>query len=160
MIIVTDFDGCLTSGVKSYYEDGGNLIKQKHISDLDSTIIDRIKNKVKICILSKDNEISGLFAFKKRVDFLYAPEKKIDTLKRYFVENFTEVPKFAYLGNSLDDKACLKQATIGFVPSDRSIFLSSSYSCHLKKKGGEGAFEEMIYRLIYTYGALPESILE
>lgn len=160
-LLCSDIDGCLTSQQKILIDDGDKVKVAKLFSDKDSSIIERIKDQIHIVLVSGDSRINEKWAKSKEIDFILTPpgKDKLQYLYDYLEEkNMTNV-EFAYLGNDLPDLNCIKYAKCGFYPNDMSCMLYHNakklykdqeefFKYILNARGGEGCFEEMVFRLI------------
>jgi len=168
-IFVLDFDGCIASQGKIWFEQNHSLGVYKTISDHDSWIIDTIKDKSDILVLSSDTRVNKYWCIRRGIDFLFtgdSPYKdKWIYLSDWLKEKYDKHPKYYYLGDAMPDFECMKYSHKAFYPRDASLTLkkavSNFYYMHiLEAKSGCGVFEEMIHDLIYKHGELPREILE
>lgn len=168
-LIFTDFDGCIAAQCKIWYIEniqqdmdpdtiGGQYSNKrmgvyKQVSDHDAWAIDHFKDKFEIVIISGDKRVNRAWADRRKVDFIFTGQKKftdkIDYLKDYCQQKYGTIPKYYYLGDSMPDFLCMKEAEIAFFPSDASIFLKHKVLNYtnifaLKASSGNGCFEEMM----------------
>ena len=160
MIIFSDVDGCLTSSYKTYSDinTGLPLRVSKAFSDKDTTAIKILCiNKIPLVLISGDLKINAAWAHMHDVIFHHEPNDKWEFIqKRYW--KYIEKP-WAYIGDSLPDFNCLKNATHSFVPADCSKILIKKLSeankppMILYTNGGCGVLDDVVCRL-YEMGEL------
>jgi 3-deoxy-D-manno-octulosonate 8-phosphate phosphatase KdsC-like HAD superfamily phosphatase len=177
-IFVLDMDGCLASQSKIWHEtlmvSGESIIGvHKLISDHDSWAIDKLRNKMRLVILSGDERVNRAWADRRKIDFVHTGspyaegsnyQDKWDYLQEYFtMKKFTGKP-FYYLGDSMPDFTCMVNAAIAFVPADgccnliRRLEKTDCVLYRLQRESGKGCFEEATEYLI-DIGDIPEEIL-
>lgn len=171
-IIIVDFDGCLTVAQKFWHThpDHSDVLQvTKAISDIDSNVISHVNSNIRIIVVSKDKRINELWCKLHEVEFVYCPPglSKREVIKEYWknsVSNkYTPWRNYYYLGNTLEDFPCMKNAKLAFCPSDASerlkIMCEKSMNVYeLKAKGGCGALEEMLLMLA-TFGEIDRGLL-
>lgn len=150
MILYADFDGVFTPPFKVWYIDTG-FKKAKIISDRDNFALDKL-NPI---IISKDASVNKEWCDRRNIKFIHCPNKKYDELATYHRVKFNEDPEnnYIYVGDSMFDFECLKNARVAYVPNDASKLLlreldrvGSGY-IRLDANGGEGVLEEIYMRL-------------
>lgn len=158
-IFVCDFDGCLASQQKIWWEKDIHIGVYKLISDHDSWLMSKIKNKCDILILSGDHRVGKAWAQYKEIDFVHAPDTKYYYLYKYFKSKYeTNLAdslvhgNYFYLGDSMPDHICMVNAKMAFYPKDASLILKNrvkyfSHILELNTDSGHGCFEDMVCTL-------------
>lgn len=126
-----DVDGVLTAS--KYYNLNGNVIV-KNFNDKDFTAIKMFKSLgVYVAWISGDKKVNEEIALKRKIDFFYTRDNKIDIIKSMY----HDLSKVAYVGDDLYDIPVLKEVGFSFCPCD-SPFYVKKYAKSLCRKGGEG----------------------
>lgn len=166
-IIFIDFDGCLASQGKIWFDNrlgiGEAISVYKTISDHDSWAIDTVKQHVHICILSGDNRINEAWAKRRGVDFVFTCAKGFHQDKWIHLLEYLDKKGFStpdgpepyyYLGDAMPDFQCMKNARYAFMPADACKILKRLNKnldlgfVQLETISGQGVFEEMALKLL------------
>lgn len=144
MHIYCDCDGCLTPTKKSYYFADNRLQKIKSFNDKDLYIFGLLKDN--ITIISKDHIINEQWAHSHNIDFIYVPS---DSKKELHIRH----KEYIYIGDTMHDFECMKNATRAFMPLDGSRILydkllqSKSNIEIININGGDGILEYVYWTL-------------
>ena len=136
--IFIDVDGCLTSGVVTYSEEGE---RTKSFHSRDITAIKRIKEMGFEVTLLTQSTWGGIKYFAKRCGCEYHKGimNKGDFVRAIGVERYIAV------ADDTGDLSFLRDAELSFVPNDGIV--SSCYTHKLVTRGGEGVMAE-IYNIL------------
>lgn len=142
-LVITDVDGVLTDG-GMYYSSNGELMKKFNTRDgmgvellhnvgIQTIFLTREKSK---STKQRANKVKA-----KLVQGIFNKEKELEKIcKKYCID-----PKnIAYLGDDINDVNIMTKIGFSAAPSDCSseVRKVSDYIC--KKKGGDGAFREIV----------------
>ena len=143
-LVITDVDGVLTDGGR-YYSDKGEIIKKFHVRDgMGINIL--LRNNIKTVILSKENSpIVKKWAKDMNVSKLYLgikhKEKKLSDVCNDFSLKKDEI---AFIGDDVNDFNLLQIVGFSAVPSDANENIKGTVDYICSKKGGDGAFREIV----------------
>jgi len=146
--IITDCDGCLTSG--SYLINGkGEMTKNFNVKDSAAVRLLKEKGFITIMITSamegQSRFINRLMAAYMGFDH-FLPAKvgtKLQTLKEHDIN----IQEALYIGDGRDDIDCLKAAKYGYCPANADLAVIEVV-VPLRCKGGEGVLMEIYERKI------------
>lgn len=143
-LVATDCDGVLTDG-GMYYTEHGDVMKKFNVVDGYGFELLR-QASIKTAILTAEkNPLLQKRADKLKVDYLYTGSKdKLALLQGLCDELGISIKESAYMGDDVFDVPAIEACGFGCVPSSafERIQLSADYVT--KRKGGEGAFREMV----------------
>ncbi len=147
-IVLTDVDGVLTDA-GMYYDQTGNELKKFNTRDgMGFQLLKEAGIRTGI-ITSENTEIVARRAKKVKVDYLYQGIKdKLSVVQEICnIENIS-LKEVAYIGDDINDFEVLNAVGFSFCPSDAIDENKRIVKHVLNSKGGEGAFREMVIRLL------------
>jgi len=149
-LVVIDVDGTMTDG-GIYYDESGNEVKKFNTKDA-AGFFALHQLEIPIMVLTGRK----CMATKKRMEelkvkYLYQNiKKKYQFINEFANTNSIDFEKILYIGDDLNDYACMHKAGLRGCPADscKEIINISHYVS--KKKGGEGAVRDIIEHFLET----------
>lgn len=140
-MVIFDFDGVFTDNRVLVSEEGREFV---FCSRGDGYGIKLLKDAgVKILVIStEENPVVSSRCRKLKIDCIQACEDKIKILRQEAKKHNIELDKIAYLGNDVNDLACLKAVGLPSCVSDAHKDISGHCIYKTKTKGGFGAVRE------------------
>ncbi len=147
-MLVMDVDGTLTDG-KIYMSANGEFMKAFNIKDGYAIARLRGYGIEPVIITGRKSEIVSQRCAELRITELYQgienkSYKLRDICKKYRID----LSQVAYIGDDLNDLACMKICGYSACPSDAVILVKESVDYVCKEKGGDGAVREFIDYLL------------
>ena len=143
-LILTDIDGVWTDG-GMYYDQTGNEWKKFNTSDSAGVLFcKRLSIPVGI-ITGEETEIVKRRAQKLNISILHQGiQNKLPVAKEICNELGLDLSEVAYIGDDISDLKLLKKVGISAAPSNAPNYIKKSVDFITDKRGGEGAFRELI----------------
>ena len=147
-LFVTDIDGTLTNGKLAYVDivgTGTAIIKEFNVHDGYAGKLLSEKG-VSVAVLSGRSDSSSL----SRVKDLgwnvvgLGVDNKLQVLSDYLKKKKMNFSQVVYLGDDLNDLECIQNSALGCCVADSQFLLKQKSDFVLSKKGGEGAFRELV----------------
>jgi len=140
--LVTDFDGVHTDDSVYVTQDGQESAR---CSRRDGMGIEMLrKSGLPILILSKEQvPIVARRAEKLKLEVIHGTEDKLPVLTRWADRNGLSLSDIAYIGNDINDVACMNAVGISFAPADSHATALEAASHVLSLGGGAGAVREL-----------------
>ncbi|MFH1326432.1 MAG: HAD hydrolase family protein [Candidatus Falkowbacteria bacterium] len=140
-LLVLDFDGVLTDNKVIVSEDGKELV----VCDRsDSLGIDMLKKIMSVIVISKEtNNVVKKRCDKLKIKCYDATDDKISKLANVAKEMGVEMENVCYIGNDINDLACLKKVGFGVAVANSYPTILSAADYVTKNKGGDGAVREV-----------------
>lgn len=147
-MLVMDVDGTLTDG-KIYMSANGELMKAFNIKD-GYAIAHLREYGIEPCIITgRESEIVRQRCVELKIKELYqGVSNKLFKLKEVCSKKGIELSNVAYIGDDVNDLACIQQCGCTACPSDavKAVKEKVNYVC--AEKGGEGAVRDFCEYLI------------
>ena len=151
-LLISDIDGVLTTGCKTY-DLNGNVIS-KEFNDKDFTAIKRFKERgVEVCFLSADDRVNKKIAESRKIPFYSVRDLKVkdkvellEHLKKTYNVDNSEI---VYVGDDLPDFKIITKLKYTFCPNDSSQIIKNAVRVILDRPGGAGVIAEL-YDNIYN----------
>ncbi len=142
--IITDFDGVMTDNCV-YIHDDGTMSRRLNFKDVMGFSILR-KNGYNIAIISGEKNLAiETLAKKFQIDEVHQNIRiKIDVLKSIVERYNLSLDDFVYIGDDVNDLACLEYAKYKITVPHAPAKLKNLEGIQITEKdGGEGAFREV-----------------
>ena len=142
--IITDFDGVMTDNCV-YIHDDGTMSRRLNFKDVMGFSILR-KNGYNIAIISGEKNLAiETLAKKFQIDEVHQNIRiKIDVLKSIVERYNLSLDDFVYIGDDVNDMACLEYAKYKITVPHAPAKLKNLEGIQITEKdGGEGAFREV-----------------
>lgn len=137
-VIVTDFDGVHTDDLVTVNELGLESVVCSRRDGLGLELLR--KAGYHVMILSKEkNVVVQKRAEKLQVEVIYGVDQKEAVLTDWLRANGLDWSEIAYVGNDINDIACMKNSALGLCPSDAVSSVLQIADIILPEKGGKGA---------------------
>jgi len=147
-LVLTDIDGVWTDG-GMYYDQTGNEWKKFHTYDSAGVLFCQKLNIPVGIITGETTQIVKRRAAKLKIDFVFQGIKdKAQKAKDLCNELGIALADVAYIGDDINDIELLKLVGFSAAPSSAPDYIKNLVQYVTKKKGGEGAFREMIEYLM------------
>ncbi|MBD1548689.1 cytidylyltransferase domain-containing protein [Roseibium aggregatum] len=145
--VVTDFDGVHTDDRVLVSQDGQEAV---FCSRRDGMGLERLRDRgVRLLILSKEaNPVVKTRAAKLKMPVQNHVDDKLSALEAWRAENGLEWSEIAYIGNDINDTACMAACGLAFSPADAHADALKTADIVLEASGGKGALREMSDYLI------------
>ena len=147
-ILLTDVDCVLTDG-GMYYSKEGDQMKKFHTRDgMGVTLLKRLDIHT-IIITKEKTQMVKKWAKKMKVEKLYdGIIKKEDLLEKICKLYHTSPEEIGYIGDDVNDMELLKKVGFSSTPNDGISHVKKIVDYICIKKGGEGAFREVVDLII------------
>ena len=143
-LILTDIDGVWTDG-GMYYDQTGNEWKKFNTYDGVGVLMCHQKGIPVGIITGEETEIVRKRAEKLKINLLFqGVENKLEVVIRLCKELNIGLQDVAYIGDDIGDIEVLKVVGFSFCPSSAPVYIQKIAKNITQKKGGEGAFREMV----------------
>ena len=151
-LVATDCDGVLTDG-GMYYTEQGDVMKKFNVVDGMGFELLR-KAGIKTAILTAENNpLLHKRADKLKVDYLYTGSKdKLTLLKNLCEQLQITLEEAAYMGDDVFDVPAIEACGFGCAPASAFPNIKSKADYVTERKGGEGAFREMVEMILQEKG--------
>jgi 3-deoxy-manno-octulosonate cytidylyltransferase (CMP-KDO synthetase) len=147
-LFVTDFDGVMTDGKRTFDQEGNHL---KSYNIKDGLAIKNIKEKgiVTMILSGDDSNVTKIVGKRLKFDHVITGcENKLNYLSSFLEINKLTWDNITYIGDDLNDIPVLEKVKFRFTPNDCNPQLKLIKDIKvLDKKGGEGCISE-IYNLL------------
>lgn len=145
-LVVYDFDGVMTDNKVILREDG---LESVVVNRADGLAIDIIRGMgiPQIIISTEKNRVVQTRARKLNIDVYYGIDDKVVLLKEYCEHNGISLEDVVYIGNDVNDEACMRIVGHPVCPSDASREIRQVAKLVLAAAGGGGVVRELIYYL-------------
>lgn len=147
-LILTDIDGVWTDG-GMYYDQTGNEFKKFNTSDSAGVLFAHHCGIPVGIITGEDTDIVARRAAKLKIDYLFQGAKnKLKIAGELCAEIGIELADVAYIGDDIGDMALLRNVRLSYCPANAPDYVKAVALCTTTKKGGEGAFREMVEHIL------------
>lgn len=142
-LLVLDFDGVLTDNRVLVDETGKEAVLANRSDGLGLGMLRRAG--VKVVVLSAEiNPVVARRCEKLKIDFVQGIETKIDGLATLFERQGVGPDKAGYMGNDVNDLACMARCAVSFAPSDAHPAALTAATLVTERPGGFGAVREVV----------------
>ena len=147
-LLALDIDGVFTDG-GMYYDDNGEAFKLFNTKDGMALQIARENDIFIAVITSEDKEMNLKRMEKVKVEHLFqGVSDKYFVLKKLASNMGISFSNIAYVGDDINDEACMLASGLSFAPSNAEEKAKKSADFLLSRKGGSGAVREAVERII------------
>lgn len=141
-LLVCDFDGVLTDNKVYVDQHGVELVRCDRSDGLGLQLVKA--SGISVLVISKErNAVVGIRCQKLGVPYFQGIDDKLSCLTCYCQERFICFEDVVYIGNDVNDVACMKAVGVACSVQDSypEAIEVSNYRC--QSKGGEGAVREV-----------------
>lgn len=151
-LIVSDVDGVWTDG-KIIYSGEQREIKEFHVRDgLAVKLVQRVGIRV-VLITSRRSTVLQRRARELGIlDLRQGAASKLEEMQHVAHKLSIGLDAVLYVGDDLPDLAPMKRAGISAAPADAAPEVIAAATWRLEKNGGQGAFRELVERLLRERG--------
>ena len=150
-IFITDFDGVMTDGKRTFDENGNHL---KSYNMKDGLALSNIKTKGIITMILSGDDSNVTKTIGERLKFNHVITNchdKLSFLKSFLNDNNLSWEQVCYIGDDLNDISILEKAKYKFIPNDANSQLKLINGIKvLNSNGGNGCISE-IYNLLSIF---------
>lgn len=140
--VVMDFDGVFTDNAVFVFQDGREAVRADRGDGMGLSMLREAG--VPLMILSKErNPVVTARAEKLRIECFQAMDDKLPALRKWLDERGARLEHTVFVGNDVNDLACLRAAGCGVVPADAHAQARAAASLVLDRAGGHGALREL-----------------
>jgi len=141
--LVFDFDGVFTDNRLIVREDGTESV---YCSRGDGMGISMLAGMgVKLLVLSTEkNKVVSARCSKLSIECMQGIDNKLQALSEWLKDNNISLDETVFVGNDVNDSACLRAVGCGIVPSDANPSVKPLARIILDHCGGDGAVREVI----------------
>ncbi len=147
-LVFFDFDGVFTNNQVIVSEKGNESIICNRSDGLGLRRMESVA-VIPIIISSETNPVVSVRAKKLCVECIQDCEDKLVILKDQLEKRNVSLREIAYIGNDINDEACLKVVGLPIVVADAFEEVKPLARLILSKKGGEGAVREFCDHVFY-----------
>jgi len=140
-MVFFDFDGVFTNNQVIVSEKGTESIICNRSDGLGLRRLESV-DVIPIIISSEVNPVISIRAKKLRIKCIQGCENKLNALKDQLNRRDASLNNVAYIGNDINDEACLKAVGLPIAVADAFEEVKPLARLVLLKKGGEGAVRE------------------
>ncbi|MBM3231064.1 HAD hydrolase family protein [Candidatus Peregrinibacteria bacterium] len=146
-LVVFDFDGVMTDNTVKVFADGNEYVE---VNRSDGLGIDSLRKAgVPMMVLSTEQHpVVAARCAKLRLPCHQGIADKLEFLKEYLKNEGIAPEHVAYLGNDINDLACLSFVGFGVVVADAHQDVLPAADVVLTQKGGKGAVREFCDKLL------------
>lgn len=140
--IVFDFDGVFTDNRVLVLEDGTEAVSCNRADGLG---LDYLRETgIPLLVLSTErNAVVAARCRKLQLECRQNVSDKLEALRHYAAERRIPLSSIIYVGNDLNDQACLDAAGCSIVVADANPALTRTATIVLGRRGGDGAVREV-----------------
>lgn len=140
--VVLDFDGVFTDNHVLVSEDGTESVSCNRADGLG---LDYLRQTgIPLLVLSTErNAVVAARCRKLQLECRQNISDKLEALKHYADERRIPLSSIVYVGNDLNDQACLNAVGCAIVVADADPSLTRTASIVLRRRGGDGAVREV-----------------
>jgi YrbI family 3-deoxy-D-manno-octulosonate 8-phosphate phosphatase len=136
-MLVLDFDGVLTDNRVLVSETGQESILANRSDGLGLGMLR--KAGVKVAVLSAEtNPVVARRCEKLKLDFVQGVENKIESLDALLSRNGVNADQAAYMGNDVNDLACMARCAVSIAPADAHPDVLAAAHLVTERSGGAG----------------------
>lgn len=150
-VIALDFDGVFTDNTV-YLDETGREQVRCHRGD--GMGLERLRQHgYELVIVTKEkNQVAGARAKKLMIPIFFGVEDKLPLLERWLGEKGFSLSQTIYVGNDINDVACLRAAGCGVAVADAHPDAKAAAGWVLSAPGGRGALRELSDLILSTRG--------
>lgn len=151
-LVVFDFDGVFTDNTVLTFDDGTEAVSCWRSDGLGLRQLDALG--VGAFVLSTEtNGVVGVRCRKLKLPFLQGCEDKAAALTSLIRDRGLTPREVAYVGNDINDLACLKMVGLPIVVADAHPAVRSAATWRTTAPGGRGAVRDVCDLFVRTYAA-------
>jgi len=147
-LLVLDIDGVLSDG-GMYYDDHGEALKRFNTKDGMGLEVAR-ESGIGVAVITSENKGINSKRMEKLgvINLFQGITDKYQVLKHLSDKLGLPLGNIAYVGDDINDEACMLASGLSFAPSNAEEKAKKSADFLLSRKGGSGAVREAVERII------------
>jgi N-acylneuraminate cytidylyltransferase len=150
-LLVLDFDGVMTDDRVYVREDGAETVACTRGDGLGITLLRRAGFPVLI-LSAEENPVVAARARKLKVECIHGVQDKARELARFLGERGIAARDVVFVGNDVNDVACLELAGCGLVVPEAQPLARRAARGVLTRPGGRGAVREVAELVLTRLG--------
>jgi N-acylneuraminate cytidylyltransferase len=150
-LLVLDFDGVLTDDRVYVAEDGREMVACTRGDGMGITMLRRAGFPV-LVLSTEENPVVAARCRKLQVECVHGANDKARELERYLAARRISPAEVIYVGNDLNDVACLRLAGCGLAVADARPAAKAAARGVLSSPGGRGAVREIAEMILVRLG--------
>jgi YrbI family 3-deoxy-D-manno-octulosonate 8-phosphate phosphatase len=156
-LLVLDFDGVMTDNAVLVSEDGKESVTCNRSDGLG---IGMLKDAgMAIVVLSaEENPVVAARCKKLKIECTHGHKIKLPVLEKLLEARGVHASEAAYVGNDVNDAACLRHVGLAIVVSDAHDAVKPLAHAITTKHGGKGAVREIVDWFLEAKGADPYAV--
>lgn len=147
--VVTDFDGVHTDDRVRVDEFGVESVEVSRSDGMGVSLLRRAEIPV-LVLSTESNPVVEARARKLGVPWIAGCDDKLSALRAWADQTGVDLRDVAYLGNDVNDLACLRAVGWPIVPSDAHPAARAAAREILRRRGGDGVVRELADRVLLT----------
>jgi 3-deoxy-D-manno-octulosonate 8-phosphate phosphatase (KDO 8-P phosphatase) len=143
-LFALDFDGVFTDNRVWVDDTGREMVVCDRGDSLGLKMIRELRPDIKVVVISK--ETSGVVKArcdKLRIQALTGINDKAEALKEIIAQEGVPEEQTAFIGNDLNDLACIRMAGVGIAVADAVEEARKAADYVTRQQGGQGAIREV-----------------
>ncbi len=157
-LVITDIDGVWTDG-GMYYTADGDVMKKFSVRDGWGVAMLRHHGIDTVIMTGENTEIVTQRARKLRVEHCYiGVQNKLKLAQRLCEERHISLQDMAFIGDDVNDLSLLRAVGFSATPADAPDYIQQEVHYVTKKQGGQGAFRELVEKILSDSGLLQSTI--
>ncbi|WP_309617600.1 HAD hydrolase family protein, partial [Salinibacterium sp.] len=157
--VVTDFDGVHTNDRVHVGADGTEFVTASRSDGMGVELLRRVGMPILI-ISTETNPVVTVRARKLKVEVRQAVNEKASVLSGWAVEHNLNLARVAYVGNDINDLACMALVGWPIAVVDAHPEVIAAARVVLSKRGGDGAIRELAERILVRSDPLDPTLEE
>ena len=154
-LVAFDFDGVFTDNMVYVSEEGQEWVRCYRGDGLGLRKLERLG--ISTIVLSTEvNPVVEVRCRKLKIPCVQGLEDKLSSLRNIVRDQGISLAEVAYVGNDINDLACLKEVGLPIVVQDAHPDVVPSARYQTRTSGGEGAVREVCDLFDFVRGASPE----
>jgi len=159
-LLVMDFDGVMTNNKVQVDQNGIESVTCSRADGLGLEMVRKFTDTELLILSREGNPVTAVRARKLAVPCISGCGNKADRLRELIKERGLTFDAVVYMGNDLNDLACMHMAGLSIAVADSTplVLRAGNYVTHAK--GGEGAVREVCDLLLQAKQVDVTNILE
>ncbi len=148
--VIFDFDGVFTDNKVYVFEDGREAVACNRSDGYGISMLR--KTNIPLLVLSaEENPVVAARCRKLSIECIHGVKDKLPALRQWLVEQAVDIRHTAYVGNDLNDLACMQAVGFPIAVADAYPQIKTVAKLVLKANGGHGAVREVCDLILAGY---------
>lgn len=141
-LVAFDFDGVFTDNLVYVFEDGREAVRCSRADGIGLRKLERL-GITPVIVSTEKNKVVAARAAKLKIRCIHGLEDKLGALKALAVEMGISLSACAFVGNDINDVACLRAVGLAIVVQDAHPDVLALARYQTDARGGQGAVREV-----------------